>query len=91
LLPLTSIDIGNGGTDGGGGIAANISRNHIYVTNSAENSVSVINGFTDSVFATIYHPAVTLQDPYGIAVNHNLNLVYVVNRSGNSLVRFPGY
>jgi YVTN family beta-propeller protein len=91
LLPLTSIDVGDGGSDGGGGIAANPSTNRIYVTNSAENSISVINGATDNVMWTIHHPAVTLQDPYGIAVNRSLNQVYVINRSGDDVVRFPGY
>jgi YVTN family beta-propeller protein len=91
LLPLTSIDVGDGGSDGGGGIAANSSTNHIFVTNSAENSISVISGATDSVLWTIYHPAVTLQDPFGIAVDNALNLVYVVNRAGNSVSRFPDY
>jgi len=91
LTPLKSIDVGHGGSDGGGGIVANPSRNHIFVTNSAENSISVIDGVTDTVAWTIYHPAVYLQDPFGIAVDHTLNMVYVVNRTGNNVVRFPGF
>ena len=91
LTPLKSIDVGHGGSHGGGGIVANPSRNHIFVTNSAENSISVIDGVTDTVASTIYHPAVYLQDPFGIAVDHTLNMVYVVNRTGNNVVRFPGF
>jgi YVTN family beta-propeller protein len=91
LLPLTSIDVGDGGAQGGGGIAVNPSSNHIFVTNSAENSISVIDGVTDTVVSTIHHPAVYLQDPFGIAVDNTLNMVYVVNRGTNNLIRFPGF
>jgi YVTN family beta-propeller protein len=91
LMPIKSIDVGNGGFDGGGGIVANPSRNYIYVTNSAENSVSIINGFTDVVVGTIHHPTQYLQDPYGIAVDRILNTVYVANRSSTSVTKFSGW
>ncbi|HUW14046.1 MAG TPA: YncE family protein, partial [Anaerolineae bacterium] len=89
LNPLTSIDVGNGGADGGGGIVANPTTNHIFVTNSAENSVTVIDGALDTVLSTIHHPGVFLQDPYGIVVDSTAGIVYVVNRSADNLSMFP--
>ncbi|HUW11884.1 MAG TPA: hypothetical protein VM537_19310, partial [Anaerolineae bacterium] len=91
LTPIKSMDVGNGGFDGGGGIVANPATNYIYVTNSAENSVSIINGAVDMVAGTIHHPAQYLQDPYGIAVDRSLNSVYVVNRSAASVTKFSGW
>jgi len=91
LTSIKSLDVGNGGHDGGGGIVANPTSNYIYVTNSAENSVSIINGALDMLVGTIYHPVEYLQDPYGIGVDPFLNSVYVVNRSATSVTRFPGW
>jgi YVTN family beta-propeller protein len=89
LVPLASIDVGNGGSDGGGGIVASPTSNHIFVTNSAENSLSIIDGALDSVLTTIHHPTEFLQDPYGVTVDPTTSLVYVVNRSADSVTMFP--
>jgi YVTN family beta-propeller protein len=89
LIPLHSVAVGNGGMHGGGGIVANPTTNHVFVTNSAENSVTIIDGATDTVMSTIHHPAVFLQDPFGVTVDPTTNTVYVVNRSADSVSSFP--
>lgn len=88
LTPVKSIDIGNGGRDGGCGIVANPNTNHIFVTNSAENSISVINGVTDTVMATVWPPSVGI-DPFGITVDRATNIVYFTNRGSHDVRAIP--
>ena len=88
LTPLKSIDVGDGGRDGGGGIVANPNTNHIFVTNSAENTVTVINGATDTVITTVGQPAVGT-DPFGITVDTATNIVYEANRTSNNVKAIP--
>ena len=68
-----TITIGNAGI--GRGVAVNTLTNRVYATNSADNTVSVINGQNDAVIATI---AVGTA-PRSVAVSRNYNRVYVVN------------
>jgi len=88
LTPLKSINIGNGGRQGGGGIVANPNTNHIFVTNSAENTVTVIDGATDTVLTTVGAPNVGL-DPFGIALDTAANIVYVGNRKSHNVSVIP--
>jgi YVTN family beta-propeller protein len=60
------------------GIAVNPNTNRIYVTNYSSNSVSVIDGDTNTVIDTI----AVGNAPQGIAVNPVTNKIYVAN--GNS-------
>jgi len=88
LIPLKSVDVGNGGEQGGGGIVANPNTNHIFVTNSAENTVTVIDGTTDTVLTTLAMPTVGL-DPFGIALDPAANIVYVGNRGSHNVSLIP--
>jgi YVTN family beta-propeller protein len=58
------------------GIAVNPNTNMIYVANSAANTISVIDGTTESVVRTIQ---VRGDNPRGIGVNPNTNIIYVAN------------
>lgn len=60
-----------------GGISVNPSTNRIYVANRGPDTVSVIDGSTNIVVATI--PAGP--QPGGVGVNPTTNLVYVVNET----------
>jgi YVTN family beta-propeller protein len=62
------------------GVAVNPTTNLVYVTGAGDNSVSVINGVTNTVTASI-----AVGSPRGIAVNPTTNLIYVVNESANSV------
>ena len=62
------------------GVAVNPTTNVVYVTNGSGNSVSVINGATNTVTATI-----DVGDPGAVAVNPTTNVVYVANFSDNSI------
>jgi YVTN family beta-propeller protein len=64
------------------GIAINPVSNRIYVTNSLDDTVSVIHGNTNLVIATV--PVGTI--PRGIAVNSSTNKIYVANAGGSLTV-----
>lgn len=64
------------------GTSIPVSVNRIYVANKYSNNVSVINGFTNNVIATV---SVGVK-PYGIAVNPNTNRIYVTNYQNVSVI-----
>ena len=57
------------------GVCVNPSTNRVYVTNADSNNVSVIDGATNKVIATV--PVGS--SPLGVCVNPNTNRVYVTN------------
>ena len=56
-------------------MAVNPNTNRIYVTNWDSNNVSVIDGASNTVVATV----AVGNHPDGVAVNPNTNLIYVAN------------
>jgi YVTN family beta-propeller protein len=64
------------------GVAVNGQTNRIYVTNIGNNTVSVIDGRTN----TVTTPAIPVgADPAEIAVNERTNRIYVTNSFDNTL------
>ena len=82
---LTRIPVGAGGADGGGGLVVNTRTNHVFVSNSQDNSVTVIDGDQNRVITTIP----VADDPFAMTVNPTTNMVYVGHRRGN-IVWFIG-
>jgi YVTN family beta-propeller protein len=62
-------------------LAVNPNTNTIYVADYRLNVVSVINGSTNTVMATVSVGG----DPSSVAVNPNTNTIYVANSSSNSV------
>ncbi len=89
-LPVATIAVGANlsysDSDYGNGVAVNTITNKIYVTNSLDNTVSVIDGQTDSVVATINVGS----GPFGVAVSRNYNKVYVANRFAGTVSVIDG-
>ncbi len=81
-LVLANIPVGKGPGD----LCVNPKTNMVYVTNYDSNSVSVINGKSDTVVATIS----VGEEPIAIAVNPNTNMIYVANFNGNSISVISG-
>ena len=67
-------------------VAADEKTNHIYVSNQAEDTVSVIDGATNRVLATLN----VGRDPNGIAVNSETNTIYVANLTSGTLSIIDG-
>ncbi len=67
-------------------LAVNEETNRIYVANSTFDTISVIEGGTNTVIATIP----VGDEPRYVAVNQTFNHIYVTNRAGNSLSIIDG-
>ena len=81
---IGTIALGPGdASNGPEGVAVDPERNRIFVTNSKNNTVYVINGDTNQ-FVTITHPS--LVTPWGAAYNPNNGRVYVASNARNSVV-----
>ena len=63
------------------GIAANPATGRVYVANSSDNSVSVIDASSNTVVATV--PVGSYA--YGVAANPTTNRIYVANRDDNTV------
>jgi YVTN family beta-propeller protein len=70
------------------GVGVNSSTNRVYVANYGDNTVSVIDGSTNAVVATVGVGT----SPIGVGVNSSTNRVYVANNGDNtvSVIAGPG-
>ena len=82
---LTAVNVGRGGSNGGGGIAVNTATHHVFVTNSQEDSVSVFDGVTNMLIATVP----VGDDPMGVGVDPDLSYAFVGNRGSNTITNIP--
>jgi YVTN family beta-propeller protein len=88
MTRLASLAVGEGGNDGGGGVAVDGATSNVFFTNSVANTVSVISGTTDAVVATL--PAGL--SPFGAGADPVTRRVFVANRDSNDLsVYFDGF
>ena len=76
--------IGEGGLDGGGGVAVNTATGNVFITNSAADTVSVISGASNQVTATIPVGG----NPFGAAVDPGTGRVFVANRNSGDVSVF---
>ena len=67
-------------------VAVNQTTNKIYVANSNGNTVTVIDGITNSPTATV----AVGTDPFAIAVNPATNKIYVANFQSNNVTVIDG-
>src|SRR5205814_2130305 len=67
-------------------VGVNPNTNRIYVANTNNNNVSVIDGSTNSVIATVAVGSV----PIGVGVNPNTNRIYVANINNNTVSVIDG-
>lgn len=78
---IGTVMVGNGGPDGGTGIAVNPTTGHVFVANSAANSVTVIDGPSMSVMATV----AVGNNPGMVGANPTTARIYVGNRGDNTV------
>lgn len=82
---IGTVMVGAGGAQGGTGIAVNPTTGHVFVANSAQDTVTVIDGPGMAVLATM----AVGDDPGMVGVNPATNRVYVSNRGSNSVQMLP--
>jgi YVTN family beta-propeller protein len=83
---VTHIGVGAGGSgDGPEGVGVDTGANRIFVANSLDNTIYVVNGGTNTVVATISD--YRINRPQGVAVNAVSRKVYVANWGRNSRCR----
>ena len=73
-----------GGEDGRGGVVVNPSTGSVFVSNSYDNTVSVIDGTANRVISTVSVGS----GPFGLAVDPTNKRVYSANRVGDSVSVF---
>jgi YVTN family beta-propeller protein len=83
------VAIGEGGADGGGGVAVNTDNTatatgNVFITNSAADTVSVLSGASNQVTATIPVGG----NPFGVAVDPGTGRVFVANRYSDDVSVF---
>jgi YVTN family beta-propeller protein len=89
FLATGTVPVGGSGnsrdpTVGGMGLVVNPTTGNVFVANSADNTVSVLDGERDQVVATLS----TGPDPTHLAVNRETGMVYATLRAVNRLARF---
>ena len=70
------------------GVAVNTTTGKIYVANSGSNNVSVIDGASNAVVATVTDPHAIA--PVALAVNATTNTIYVANSQSNNVTVIDG-
>lgn len=81
-LEKTTVGVGSSPA----GVGVNSTTNKIYVANDDSNSLSVVDGVSNSVSATVNLGT----DPWGVAVNKTTNKIYVSNKGSNTLAVVDG-
>ncbi len=77
----------SGGANGGGGVAANPATGHVFFTNSAAGTVTVVNA-AQQILTTLAIGA----DPFGAAIDPASGYAYIVLRGAHNLARqFDGW
>jgi len=70
------------------GVAVDATSNKIYVANKGSNNISVIDGTTNSVVATVTDP--NGKGPIAVGINPATNTIYVANSQSNNLTVIDG-
>ena len=78
------VAIGEGGADGGGGVAVNTATGNVFITNSAADTVSVISGASNQVTTRFRWVA----NPFGAGVDPGTGRVFVANRNSGDVSVF---
>ncbi len=73
------------GEDGRGGVIANPITGSVFVSNAYDNNVSVIDGMTNTVVATVS----TGKSPFGLGIDPARKRIYSANRESDNVTMIP--
>jgi YVTN family beta-propeller protein len=65
--------------------AAPVNAGNAYITNDGSNSVSVIDTDAEKVITTITGAMTAFKEPYGVAVNHAGDKVYITDNDDTTV------
>lgn len=85
LRRITNVELPDGGRDATGRLGINQSTGHIFIPNTKSNTVTVVDGATNHILATL----AAGQQPFGVAVNSHDGLAYVAAKGSNQLWVIP--
>ena len=85
LRRLANLDLPRSGDDATGRIAINLSTNHVFVPNTASNSVTIVDGASNRILRTVYVGG----GPFSVVVNSNTGMAYVGAKLANQLWVVP--
>lgn len=84
LIPVGNSGNKNSPDVGGVGLAVNVNNRHIFVANTADGTVTIIDGANDAVLDTVQ----TGSDPTVLAMNRDNGVVFVGLRASDQIYRF---
>jgi len=84
LIPVGNSGNKNSADVGGVGLAVNVNNRHIFVANSADDTVTIIDGVNDAVLDTV----TVGDDPTVLAMNRDNGVVFVGLRASDQMYRF---
>ncbi|HEY53574.1 MAG TPA: hypothetical protein G4N94_08970 [Caldilineae bacterium] len=85
LTRIDTVTVPNGGNDAPGVLGVNPTTNHIFIPNTASNSVTVIDGVSNGILYNIpLGPS-----PFDVDVDPVTNKVYVVTKDSHQLWMIP--
>lgn len=85
LSRIDTLSIPDGGDDAPGVLGVNPSTDHIFIPNSASNSVTVIDSANNSI---LFNIPLELE-PFGVDIDPVTNKAYVVTKSSHQLWMIP--
>ena len=85
LVREATLALPNGGDDAPGDVNVDTLRNHIFVANSLSNTVTVIDGWTNTILGNVPIPG----DPFGVGVNPLTRQAYIGARGTSQLWVMP--
>jgi len=87
LARIATLTVPDGGDDAPGVLGVNPTTNHIFIPNSTSNSVTVIDGVSNSI---LYHIPLGLS-PFGVDVDPVTNKVYEVTKNSHQVWMIPDW
>ena len=85
LARVANLDLPDGGSDATGRLGVNLTTNHVFVPNTASNSITIVDGRTNRILKTV----AVGRGPFGVAVDSSTGRAFVGAKLANQLWIVP--